>query len=274
LQKSFEKPENCFNFVKQKQFTMTNQRITPNRITQLAANEVQSKKYCMKITILIDNRNSNLALVSEHGLSLHVQTKTLSILVDTGLSGRAFDNAEKLGVDIESVDYLILSHGHVDHTGGLRRFVEINKTAKIIASSLVRDYQYWSNRGGKFHSLSPDWEVINENLERFVFIEDNYLIDSEICCVFTRRQSFPLPNGNRYLFVEKGGGMSPYTADDELALTIKTDEGLVVVSPCSHCGLLNIADECCRYMNCNELTAFVGGLHLLNGEADDVANLA
>ena len=68
--------------------------------------------------------------------------------------------------------------------------------------------------------------------------------------------------------------MSPYTAADELPLTIKTYKGLVVVSPCSHCGLLNIADECCKCMNCNDLTAFVGGLHLLNGEADDVANLA
>jgi 7,8-dihydropterin-6-yl-methyl-4-(beta-D-ribofuranosyl)aminobenzene 5'-phosphate synthase len=152
--------------------------------------------------------------------------------------------------------------------------VEINQTAKIISSSLVRDYQYCSNRGGKFHSLSPDVEIINQNLERFIFVDDNYLIDSEIGCVFTRRQSFPRPNGNRYLFVEKGGEMSPYIADDELALTIKTAEGLVVVSPCSHCGLLNIADECCRYMNCNDLTIFVGGLHLLNGEADDVANLA
>ena len=228
----------------------------------------------MLITILIDNRNSNPALASEHGLSLHVQTKTLSILVDTGLSGKAFDNAEKLGVDIETVDYLMLSHGHIDHTGGLRRFVEINKTAKIIASRLVQDYQYWSNRGGKFHSLSPDMDVINQNIDRFVFVDDNYLIDNGIGCIFTRRQAYPRPLGNRYLFVGKGGGMSPYVANDELALTIKTDEGLVVVSPCSHCGLLNIADECCKCMNCNELTAFVGGLHLLNGEADDVANLA
>jgi len=228
----------------------------------------------MLITILIDNRNSAPTLVSEHGLSLHVETKTHKILVDTGLSGKAFDNAEKLGVNIEAVDYLMLSHGHIDHTGGLRRFVEINKTAKIIASRLVRDYQYCSNRGGKFHSLSPDVEVINQNIERFVLVDDNCLIDNGIGCIFTRHQLYPRPNGNRYLFVGNGDALTPYIADDELALTIKTDEGLVVVSPCSHCGLLNIADECCKYMNCNELTAFVGGLHLLNGEADDVANLA
>ena len=228
----------------------------------------------MRLTILIDNRLSNPALTSEHGLSLLVETQTHRILVDTGLSGKAFDNAVKLGIDIENVDYLMLSHGHIDHTGGLRRFLSVNKTAKIIAARMLSSTDYWSNRGGKFHSLSPDVEVINQNIERFVFIDDNYLIDSEIGCVSTRRQSFPRPNGNRYLFVEKGGGMSPYTADDELALTIKTDEGLVVVSPCSHCGLLNIADECCKCMNCNDLTAFVGGLHLLNGEGDDVAKLA
>ena len=228
----------------------------------------------MKITILIDNRLSNPALTSEHGLSLLVETQTHRILVDTGLSGKAFDNAEKLGIDIENVDYLMLSHGHIDHTGGLRRFVSVNKTAKIIAARMLSSTDYWSNRGGKFHSLSPDVEVINRNIDRFVFVDDNYLIDSEIGCVFTRRQSFPKPLGNRYLFVGRGEGMSPYTAADELALTIKTYKGLVVVSPCSHNGLLNIADECCKYMNCNDLTAFVGGLHLLNGEGDDVANLA
>ena len=228
----------------------------------------------MRLTILIDNRLSNPAFISEHGLSLLVETQTHRILVDTGLSGKAFDNAEKLGIDIKNVDYLMLSHGHIDHTGGLRRFLSVNKTAKIIASRLVRDYQYCSNRGGKFHSLSPDVEVINQNIERFVFIGDNYLIDNEIGCVFTRRQSFPKPLGNRYLFVGRGEGMSPYTAADELALTIMTDKGLVVVSPCSHNGLLNIADESCKYMNCNNLTAFIGGLHLLNGEGDDVSKLA
>ena len=119
----------------------------------------------MKITVLIDNRCSRADLVAEHGLSLFIETDAHRILVDTGLSGKAFDNAEKLGIDIQTVDYLVLSHGHIDHTGGLRRFVEVNHTARIVASCLVPRYQYFSNRGGKLHSLSPDEDVIRQNME-------------------------------------------------------------------------------------------------------------
>ena len=87
----------------------------------------------MHITILIDNRSA-ADLESEHGLCLLVETKTHKILVDTGLSGKAFINAEKLGININDVDLLVLSHGHIDHTGGLKRFLESNQKAKIIAS--------------------------------------------------------------------------------------------------------------------------------------------
>ena len=228
----------------------------------------------MKITVLIDNRCSRADLVAEHGLSLFIETDAHRILVDTGLSGKAFDNAEKLGIDIQTVDYLVLSHGHIDHSGGLRRFVEINNTARIIASRLVLNYQYFSNRGGKLHSLSPDEDVIRQNMERFVFIDDNYQIDSGICAVFTRNANYPQPKGNRYLSIGGDGSMLPYNADDEIALCLNIDGRLTIVSPCSHRGLLNIAEDCCNYMKNNNLTAFVGGLHLLDGEEDDLELLS
>ena len=228
----------------------------------------------MKITVLIDNRCHCADLVSEHGLSLLVETSAHKILVDTGLSGKAFDNAEKLGIDIQTVDYLVLSHGHIDHTGGLRRFVEINSTARIIASRHILDYQYFSNRGGKLHSLSPDADVIRQNFERFVFIDDNYHIDSGICAVFTCNANYPQPYGNKYLFVDVNGTLQPYIADDEIALCLNVDGGLTIISPCSHRGLLNIAEDCCNYMKTNNLTAFIGGLHLLDSEEDDLELLS
>ena len=228
----------------------------------------------MKITVLIDNRCSRADLVAEHGLSLFIETDAHRILVDTGLSGKAFDNAEKLGIDIQTVDYLVLSHGHIDHTGGLRRFVVVNHTARIVVSRLVLNYQYFSNRGGKLHSLSPDEDVIRQNMERFVFVDDNYQIDSGICAVFTRNANYPQPNGNRYLSIGGDGSMPRYIAADEIALCLNNDGGLTIVSPCSHRGLLNIADDCCNYMKNNNLTAFVGGLHLLDGECDDLEALS
>lgn len=226
----------------------------------------------MHLTILIDNRSA-ADLESEHGLCLLVETKTHKILIDTGLSGKAFINAEKLGININDVDLLLLSHGHIDHTGGLKRFLEINQKAKIIASHLLPDTKYWSNRGGKFHSLSPDTELIRNHIDRFIFINDNYLINNDIGVIIPKNAHNPKPQGNRYLFVSDGDKMIPYTASDELALSVVEDGRLVVISPCSHQGLLNIADNCCNAMNCSFIAAFVGGLHLLDGESDDVVNI-
>lgn len=227
----------------------------------------------MHLTILIDNRSA-ADLESEHGLCLLVETKTHKILVDTGLSGKAFINAEKLGININDVDLLVLSHGHIDHTGGLKRFLKINQRAKIIASHYIPDTKYWSNRGGKFHSLSPDTELIRNNINRFILIKDNYFINNEIGVIIPKNTNNPKPYGNRYLFVSDGDKMIPYTASDELALSVVEDGKLVVISPCSHQGLLNIADNCCNFMNCSHISAFIGGLHLLDGESDDVTSIA
>lgn len=148
----------------------------------------------MHLTILIDNRSA-ADLESEHGLCMLVETKTHKILVDTGLSGKAFINAEKLGININDVDLLVLSHGHIDHTGGLKRFLEINQKAKIIASHYLPNTNYWSNRGGKFHSLSPDAELIRNNINRFILIKDNYFINKEIGVVSPQKNNNPKPCG-------------------------------------------------------------------------------
>ncbi len=226
----------------------------------------------MEITILIDN-NANNGLVAEHGLSVYVKIGKYQLLIDTGLTGKAFSNAKILGIDVSKVDYLILSHGHKDHSGGLCKFLEINSKAKIIASKFFTYYDYWSNRGGGWHSLSPDFEIIKNNISRFIFVDENLFINNYIGVVTSKNQKFETPNGNRFLFVNKNGEKFPYTANDELALTIKKDKKVAIISPCSHSGLLNISESCCNALNCNALSLFVGGLHLLDGENDDIGLL-
>ena len=230
----------------------------------------------MKVSILIDNRPSdNPVLVSEHGFSaLATTNENRRILVDTGLSGRAFDNASALGIDMQNIDYLILSHGHKDHTGGLERFVTINKNAKIIAHSAIQNFDYQSNRGGKWHSLSPDQDIIRKNFDRFIFIDDNYPIDNNIIIIKNKTTIHPRPLGNRYLYLISNSEVLPYPASDEISLCINHDGRLTIISPCSHNGLLNIADECCNIMKTNNMAAFIGGLHLLDGEGDNIEKLS
>ena len=69
----------------------------------------------MRVVTLIENTTSREDLVCEHGLSLYVQTGNQKILFDTGQSGAFADNAQKLGIDLRRVGFVVLSHGHYDH---------------------------------------------------------------------------------------------------------------------------------------------------------------
>ena len=88
----------------------------------------------MKWTVLVDNRTTDPVLETEHGLSIFLETDRHRILLDTGASDMLIRNAERLGIDISTVDYVFISHGHSDHAGGLKHFMAVNETAKVIAS--------------------------------------------------------------------------------------------------------------------------------------------
>ena len=91
----------------------------------------------MKITTLIEDKSGNKEdLYIEHGLSLYIEVDDKNILLDTGESGKFIDNAKKLDIDLKNLDYVILSHGHYDHSGGLIRLIEeINPDIKLYIGS-------------------------------------------------------------------------------------------------------------------------------------------
>ena len=80
----------------------------------------------LSITIVVENTTPGHSLASEHGLAVHIQDGTQSVLFDTGQSGSALlTNATILGFDLAQVSTLVFSHGHYDHTGGLSAFLSI-----------------------------------------------------------------------------------------------------------------------------------------------------
>ena len=212
----------------------------------------------MKWIVLSDNRSNDNRLSTEHGLSILLETEKHRILLDTGASDVFIRNAEVLGVDLSNVDYVFISHGHSDHAGGLRYFLEQNRQAKVIVSPDAMIGKFYSKRGN-LHSITTVWPKSIK--DRFVTIEKTCEIADGLCVIAHIPQVHPLPKGNKHLFVEDANG--EYVNDDfrhELALY--TDGYLF--TGCAHSGLENILAACPYPVN-----SVVGGFHLLNGQESE-----
>ena len=212
----------------------------------------------MKWTVLVDNRSCGGFLETEHGLSVLLETGHHRILLDTGASDMLIRNAKRLGKDLSRVDYVFISHGHSDHAGGLRHFMEINKKAKVIVSPDAISGKFFSKRR-YLHSITTEWPQIPQ--ERLLTIEHSGSIGDDIFIIAHIPQIHPMPEGNQHLFVQDPQGQ--YIQDDfrhELALYT---DGLLFTG-CAHSGLENILAACPLPVN-----TVVGGFHLLDNHESE-----
>ena len=212
----------------------------------------------MRWTVLSDNRSYDSCLFTEHGLSVLLQTERHKILLDTGASDVFIRNAELLGIDLSTVDYVFISHGHSDHAGGLQYFMESNQKAKVIVSPDAMSGKFYSKRGN-LHSITAKWPEIDA--DRLISVEHTCEVGEGIHVIAHIPQNYPMPKGNQNLYVQDSDGN--FIHDDfrhELALYA---DGLLFTG-CAHSGLENILAACPWPVH-----SVVGGFHLLDGQETD-----
>ena len=212
----------------------------------------------MKWIVLSDNRSSDSRLSTEHGLSILLQTERHKILLDTGASDVFVRNAEQLGIALSDVNYVFISHGHSDHAGGLRYFLELNQKAQVIVSPDAMSGTFYSKRGN-LHRITTEWPEIDE--DRLVLTDHTCEMVEGLHVIAHIPQTHPKPKGNRNLYVQDTNG--DYIHDDfrhELALYV---DGLLFTG-CAHGGLENILSACPWPVH-----TVVGGFHLLDGQETD-----
>lgn len=208
----------------------------------------------MKWTVLADNRTLSPMLETEHGLSILLETDKYRILLDTGASDVFIRNAEHLGIELSTVDYVFISHGHSDHAGGLKHFLEANSQTQVIFSPDALSEGYFSKRR-YLHSITTEWPEISA--DRLLAVEHSGSIGDDLYVIARIPQIHPMPKGNQHLFVQDADGQ--YRQDDfRHELAFYTD-GLLFTG-CAHSGLENILAACPFPVN-----TVVGGFHLLDG---------
>ena len=147
----------------------------------------------MKWTVLADNRAKDPSFKTEHGLSILLETERSRILLDTGASDVFIRNAMQMGIDLGTVDYVFVSHGHSDHAGGLRHFMEVNKRAKVIVAPEAVKGKFYSQRNG-LHSITTVWP--EEIGERFIMVDHTCEVADGIQVMAHIPQTHPVPKGN------------------------------------------------------------------------------
>ena len=213
----------------------------------------------MKITVLTENTISKNAEISklplqwEHGLSLFIQTQNKNILFDMGQTNLFAKNASLLGINLQTVDFAILSHGHYDHGGlssplpatlkneyfGIEAFAHINQKAPIFINSNAFSQNYNANK--KYIGLNQ--ELLQSKIaERFIFVQDEKEITQNIKLFSCNSYKKSVATNAFGLMQLQNGTFVPDNFNHEHYLLIQENDKKILISGCSHKGILNIVE--------------------------------
>lgn len=225
----------------------------------------------VKITTLSEN-SANSGFIAEWGISFLIEADGWKILLDTAQSFSVAYNAGILGLDLATIDKLVLSHGHYDHTGGLSDVIGHTGAIDIIAHpdiwtakyAVYDDFQRYIGipfgrqdmeiMGARFHfSKEPVWLADNIVTTGEIPMETDYeVLDPHLC-------------------IKNGETMITDPLTDDLAIGIKTELGLVVVLGCGHRGMINTTRHLQNITGEERVHTIVGGTHLIAATPERMA---
>lgn len=225
----------------------------------------------VKITTLSED-TANHGFLAEWGLSVLVEADGVRVLLDTGLSFSAVHNAQLMGIDLSTIDCIVLSHGHADHTGGLRDVLKIKGEVEVIAHPDI-----WSTKYVQRHQQTVRYNGIpfrREELEslgaRFNLVREPFYITDNILTTGEIPMSSSYEKIDNDIFVKEAGTLHPDPLADDLALIIDTDFGLVIILGCAHRGIINTVRHAQDITGKKPVHTVIGGTHLFRASEERI----
>lgn len=236
----------------------------------------------MILKVLVDNNTLiDRYFLGEPGVSYYIEADGKKILFDLGYSDAFLINGQKLDVDFNALDYVVVSHSHLDHTWGLdplmRRLTEQmleNKSPNrptFVAHPMVFEAKSFTglDEFGMLITQEKVWKYFNNGLSSApLWITEHLVFLGEI----PRVNDFEAQESIGKVLVN-GSWIEDFNRDDS-ALCYRTDKGLVIITGCSHSGICNIVDYARQVCGEDRIVDIIGGFHLMDaaeGHMDQTA---
>lgn len=225
-----------------------------------------------KVTILVDNIGEE-PLQSEHGFSIKMELNDKKILFDTGQGEALFINAKILGIALDDLDILILSHGHYDHSGNIKKIIEMNPLIDFYAhpDCLKSRISYYEGKPVKYVSLTEEnIKAINslpENQKHWCIDETEILPGVWVTGTIERKNDYEDTGG---AFYTDSLCTSPDLLPDDMSLWIEKEDSLTIICGCCHSGLQNTVEKILSLTKRSSIDTIIGGLHLVKADENRI----
>jgi 7,8-dihydropterin-6-yl-methyl-4-(beta-D-ribofuranosyl)aminobenzene 5'-phosphate synthase len=229
----------------------------------------------MKLQVLVDsNTLVDRYFYGEPGVSYFIETEGKKILFDVGYSDAFIRNAYKMGIDLYQLDYVALSHGHLDHTWGLEPLIRLYteamiekltiKTPEIVACSDVFNSRTYGSFK-EFGSLLCQ-ETIAKHFPLKLSKDPVWLTDKLVFLGEIKRK-FDFEEMSMGDIVVDGKKQQDKLLDDS-ALAYCSDQGLLIIVGCAHAGICNTIEHAKKICNQDKVIDIIGGTHLCDATPD------
>ncbi len=244
----------------------------------------------LRLATLSENTAKWLWLIGEWGWSMCVEADGLKLLFDAGLNISAARNAAVMGIELKTIGRMLLSHGHMDHTGGLRDVLQRMGAEKgrscfydrqehrveIIAHPDVWGPKYvkypeaaeYCFRGVPFQKVELEERqgaLFNESREP-IWVDEDIVWSGEIPMKNDFEKIAPICflKKTTDAALDDDAGFEPDPIHDDAALYLRTERGLVIILGCAHHGMINTIHHAQQLTGMEKIHMVVGGTHLIS----------